>query len=112
MAFIQLVDEFCEAHQIQIPPTSELVLELRQDSETSENHCAYYFARAETRTIFWLEEFDLDLDEVKGGQLPPQHVGTALSVSNYCMCSSQFRAVPTKPVLVSSLRIHKYIRPD
>jgi hypothetical protein len=112
MAFIQLVDEFCEAHQIQIPPTSELVLELRQDSETGENYCAYYFARPETRTIFWWEEFVLDLDEVKGGQLPPQHVGTALSVSNCCMCSSQFRAVPTKPVLVSSLRIHRYIRPD
>ncbi|KAJ7901887.1 hypothetical protein B0H14DRAFT_1259081 [Mycena olivaceomarginata] len=104
MAFIQLVDEFCEAHQIQIPPTSELVLELRQDSETGENYCAYYFARAETRTIFWLEEFVLDLDEVKGGQLPPQHVELYLQ-NQYWRHFEFFEAIQvTTPTVLRELR--------
>ncbi|KAF8210329.1 hypothetical protein K438DRAFT_1959613 [Mycena galopus ATCC 62051] len=75
MAFIEMIDQVCVANQKQIPPESELVLELRPDSETGENYCGYYVVHHKSRSISWLsEEVELDLTEVRGGQIRPEHM--------------------------------------
>jgi hypothetical protein len=38
----------------------ELALELREDEETGEPICSYYFVCLSTRCLFWLHEFDLE----------------------------------------------------
>ncbi|KAJ7680379.1 hypothetical protein DFH06DRAFT_1404177, partial [Mycena polygramma] len=74
--YIRMIDGICEKNELQIPPNSQLVLELRYDSESTETYCGYYFAHADTRCVFWIEDYSLDrcLTEVKGGQLAPEHV--------------------------------------
>ena len=42
----------------------ELALELREDEETGEHICSYYFVCRTTRCLFWLHEFDLGTQSV------------------------------------------------
>lgn len=54
-----------------IPPKSDLVLELCKNEKIDKWMCGYYFVHHPTRTIYWLEEVEIEhqsepIREVRG----------------------------------------------
>lgn len=67
-------------HIIPDPQQCDLVLEY--DPHRSES-CYYYFAHHHTRSIFWVEEYDLqpELKRVQG-EITPSHLGEVQYLSS------------------------------
>ncbi len=78
MKYLDYIYEFIRANDIIIPANADLVFELVRDPDSGEQCCAYYFANHDTRSVFWLDDFDMNYlitwDEVKG-VTEPSHVG-------------------------------------
>ncbi|KAK0241113.1 hypothetical protein EDD85DRAFT_389731 [Armillaria nabsnona] len=89
MKYLDYIYEFIRANDIIIPANADLVFELVQDPDNGEECCAYYFANHDTRSVFWLDDFDTNYlitwHEVKG-VTEPSHVGLEIEAQYWYHC--------------------------
>lgn len=58
---IQHIEDLVANQNIQLPSDSQLVLELKLLSDVEQLECRYYFVAHQTRCLFWLEEFNVNM---------------------------------------------------
>ncbi|KAK0212292.1 hypothetical protein DFS33DRAFT_16392 [Desarmillaria ectypa] len=89
MKYLDDIYEYIGANNIIIPVNADLVFELVRDPDSGEQCCAYYFASHDTRSVFWLDDFDTAYlntwDEVKG-VTEPSHVGLEIEAQYWYHC--------------------------
>ncbi|SJK98144.1 uncharacterized protein ARMOST_01404 [Armillaria ostoyae] len=89
MKYLDYISDFIRANDIIIPANSDLVFELIRDPDSGEQCCAYYFANHDTRSVFWLDDFDMNYlstrDDVKG-VTEPSHVGLEIEAQYWYHC--------------------------
>ncbi|KAK0226524.1 hypothetical protein IW262DRAFT_1457753 [Armillaria fumosa] len=89
MKYLDDIYEFIHKNHIIIPANVDLVFEIVRDPDSGEECCAYYFASHNTRSIFWLDDFDTNYlitwDEVKG-VTEPSHVGLEIEAQYWYHC--------------------------
>ncbi|KAG7449909.1 uncharacterized protein BT62DRAFT_928667 [Guyanagaster necrorhizus] len=87
--FMDDIYEYIRVNAITIPENVDLVFELVRDPDNDEQCCAYYFASHDTRSVFWLDDFDMSYpntwDEVKG-VTEPSHVGLEIEAQYWYHC--------------------------
>ncbi|KAG6844240.1 hypothetical protein H0H87_008489 [Tephrocybe sp. NHM501043] len=71
--FIRRFEDFTRSKGLSQPTDTYLVLEI--NIEAGRNWCGYYYASASTRSLFWLETFDISsrLNGIRG-TLSPSHI--------------------------------------
>ncbi|KAK0495035.1 hypothetical protein EDD18DRAFT_291769 [Armillaria luteobubalina] len=89
MKYLDDIYEFIHKNHIIIRADVDLVFEIVKDPDSGEECCAYYFASHDTRSIFWLDDFDMNYlitwDEVKG-VTEPSHVGLEIEAQYWYHC--------------------------
>jgi hypothetical protein len=85
--FINQIFDFIQAHDIQLSPDVNLILDLTLN-EDGITVCGYYFADHTNRSIFWLDQFDANdfpaWREVRG-VVSPSHLRMCLySMNSHC----------------------------
>lgn len=67
------LEKYAEEEFIKIPPKSELVIELTKPDGGEDLVWEYYYVNPESRTLFWLHDFDVTwwLSELIGETSPP-----------------------------------------
>ncbi|KAK0459284.1 uncharacterized protein EV420DRAFT_313641 [Desarmillaria tabescens] len=89
MKYMDNIYEFIHAYNITMPANADLVFELVRDPDTGEQCCAYYFASHDTRSVFWLDDFNAAYfniwDGVKG-VTEPSHVGLEIEAQYWYHC--------------------------
>ncbi|TFK44743.1 hypothetical protein BDQ12DRAFT_717895 [Crucibulum laeve] len=75
MKCIDQIEDYIRARNVFIPEDTNLFLDVKKASD--DNYwCAYYFARHSTRSLFWLESYQLNqfVNELRGGEISPSHI--------------------------------------
>ncbi|KAK0195992.1 hypothetical protein F5146DRAFT_313295 [Armillaria mellea] len=89
MEYLTDIYRFIRENHIIIPANADLVFELVRDPDSGEQCCAYYFANHDTRSVFWLDDFEgsylITWDEVKG-VTEPSHVGLEIEAQYWYHC--------------------------
>ncbi|KAF8066991.1 hypothetical protein FPV67DRAFT_1450101 [Lyophyllum atratum] len=80
--FIEQIEDFARSRNLYQPPDTHIVLECTEEDD--QWWCGYYYACASTRSLFWLEKYEITkfLDEIRG-DIHPTHIKLYLEYE-YC----------------------------
>ncbi|KAF8916378.1 hypothetical protein CPB85DRAFT_282509 [Mucidula mucida] len=106
-SFIEQMDEFIRAQDIDIPDTADLVFDLIRGESDNRIFCAYYFADHANRSIFWLDTYYARYfsiwSEIKGAT-SVSHVGHIIEAQYWYHCQLFPNCLPLTVELVDSMR--------
>ncbi|KAF8883261.1 hypothetical protein BD779DRAFT_1802051 [Infundibulicybe gibba] len=74
--FTEKIEVLIRSQNLTLPEDSDLVLKLVWDTEGQLCRCGYYYVRHSTKTLFWLESFDVSpfVAAIKSNKLCPSHI--------------------------------------